>query len=65
MLPHPSLRIRCSVIRHSPKGPAVKQLGNWIATLESAIQQTSGAKLELVKVGEWAKGQMGLVMERS
>ena len=51
--------------RHSPKGPAVKQLGNWIATLESAIQQTSGAKLELVKVGEWAKGRMGLVMERS
>lgn len=38
------------------KGPAVKQLGHWIATLESAIQQTTGAKLELVKVGGIGEG---------
>lgn len=46
-----SLRIDQASDHSPPKGPAVKQLGHWIATLESAIQQTTGAKLELVKVG--------------
>ena len=41
--------------------PAVKQLGHWIATLESAIQQTTGAKLELVK----ANPQMRLAQHRA